>query len=59
MCLIIKKIYMMCMILSPNWYGSAVTICEYSSTDATLLPSRLSVLSEHVALQNKWRRGGF
>ena len=40
---------MMCMILSPN------CIFEYSSTDVTLLPSCLSVLSEHVASQSKWR----
>ena len=31
-----------------------VTIFEYSSTDVTL-PSCLSVLSEHVASQSKWR----
>ena len=44
---------MMCMILSPNC--CAVTIIEYSSTDVTLLPSCLSVLSEHVASQSKWQ----
>ena len=43
----------MCMILSPNC--CTVTIFEYSSTDVTLLPSCLSVLSEHVASQSKWR----
>ena len=43
----------MCMILSPNC--CTVTSFEYSSTDATLLPSCLSVLSEHVALQSKWQ----
>ena len=43
---------MMCMILSPNC--CTVTIFEYSSTDVTLL-SCLSVLSEHVASQSKWR----
>ena len=43
---------MMCMILSPN--RCTVTIFEYSSTDVTL-PSCLSVLSEHVASQSKWR----
>ena len=43
---------MMCMILSrPNC--CTVTIFEYSSTDV-MLPSCLSVLSEHVALQSKW-----
>ena len=42
----------MCMILSPTSY--TVTIFEYSSTDVTLLPSCLSVLSKHVALQSKW-----
>ena len=44
---------MMCIILSPNCY--TVTIFEYSSTDVTLLPSCLSVLSEHVASQSKWQ----
>ena len=47
---------MMCMILSPNC--CTVTIFEYSSTDVTLLPSCLSVLSEHVASQNKWQSAG-
>ena len=42
---------MMCMILSPNCYP--VTHFEYSSTDVTLLPSCLPVLSEHVASQSK------
>ena len=42
----------MCMILSPNC--CTVTSFEYSSTDVTL-PSCLSVLSEHVASQSKWR----
>ena len=40
-------------ILSPNC--CAVTIFQYSSTDVTLLPSCLSVLSEHVASQSKWQ----
>ena len=44
---------MMCMVLSPNC--CAVTIFEYSSTDVTLLPSCLSVLSKHVALQSEWQ----
>ena len=44
---------MMCMILFPNC--CTVTIVEYSSTDVTLLPSCLSVLSEHVASQSKWQ----
>ena len=44
---------MMCMILSP--YCCTVTIVEYSSTEVTLLRSCLSVLSEHVASQSKWR----
>ena len=44
---------MMCMILSPNCY--TVTIFEYSSTGVTLSPNCLSVLSEHVASQSKWR----
>ena len=48
MCMILKT---MCMILSPN--RCTVTSFEYSSTDATLLPSYLSVLSEHVASQSK------
>ena len=37
MCMILKKMYMMCMILSPNC--CAVTILEYSSTDVTLFVS--------------------
>ena len=53
MCMILKKMCMMCMILSSNC--CAVTIFEYSSTDVTLLPSCLSVLTEHVASQNKWQ----
>ena len=53
MCMILKKMYMMYMILSPNC--CALTILEYSSTDVTLVPSCLSVLSEHVALQSKWQ----
>ena len=51
MCMILQKMCMMCIILSPNC--CAVTIFEYSSTDVTLLPSCLSVLSEHVASQSK------
>ena len=43
----------MCMILSPNC--CAVTVFEYSSTDVTLLPSCLSILSVHSALQCKWQ----
>ena len=53
MCIIFKKMCMMCMILSPNC--CAVKILEYSSADVTLLPGWLSVLSEHVALQCKWQ----
>ena len=48
----LKKICMMCMVLSPN--GCAVTIFEYSTTEVTL-PSCLSVASEHVASQSKWQ----
>ena len=48
-----KKMCMMCMVLAPNC--CAATIFEYSSTDVTLLPSCLSVLSEHVASQSKWQ----
>ena len=44
---------MMCMILSPSC--CAVTIFEYLSPDVTLLPSCLSVLSEHVAFLSKWQ----
>ena len=32
-----------------------MTIFEYSSTDVTLLPSCLSVLSKHVASHSKWQ----
>ena len=46
-----QKMCMMCTILSPNC--CAVTVFEYSSADVTLLPSCLSVLSEHVASQSK------
>ena len=53
MCMLPPKMCMMCTILSPNCFH--VTIFEYSSTDVTLLPSRLSVLSEHVASQSKWQ----
>ena len=53
MCMILKTMCMMCMILSPNC--CAVTIFEYSSADVTLLPSCLSVLSEHIASQSKWQ----
>ena len=48
--MILKRMCMMCMILSPNC--CAVTIFEYSTTKITL-PSCLSVSSEHVALQSK------
>ena len=41
------------MILSPTCY--ALTIFEYSSTNVMLLPSCLSVLSEHIASQSKWQ----
>ena len=47
-----QKICMMCMVLSPNC--CAVTILEHSTTEVTL-PSCLSVPSEHVASQSKWR----
>ena len=50
--MILKKMCMMCMILSPNC--CPVTIFEYSTTEVTL-PSCLSVLSEHVASQCKWQ----
>ena len=50
MCMILKT---MCMILSPNC--CAVTIFEYLSADVMLLPSCLSVLSKHVALESKWQ----
>ena len=49
-CMILKKMCMMCMILSPNC--CPLTIFEYSTTEVTL-PSCLSVLSEHVASQSK------
>ena len=48
----LKKMCMMCMVLSPNC--CAVTIFEYSTTEVTL-PSCLSVASEHVASQSKWQ----
>ena len=51
MCMILKKMCMMFMILSPNC--CAVTIFVYSSTDVALLPCGLSVLSKHVALHSK------
>ena len=51
-CMILKKVCMMCMILSPNC--SALTMFEYSTTEVTLLKC-LSVLSEHVAFQSKWQ----
>ena len=44
--------FMMRMILSPTC--CTVAIFEYSLTDVKLLPSCLSVLSEHVASQSKW-----
>ena len=37
----------------------AVEIFHYLSTDVTLLPSCLSVLSEHVASQSKWESADF
>ena len=46
MCSILIQMCLTCMILSPNCY--AVTSFEYSLTDVTLLPSCLSVPSEHV-----------
>ena len=49
--MILKRICMMCMILSPNC--CAVTIFEYSTTEVTL-PTN-SVLIEHVASQSKWQ----
>ena len=48
----LKKMCMMCMVLSPNC--CAVTIFEYSTTEVTL-PRCLSVPSEHVASQSKWQ----
>ena len=53
MCMVLQKVYKMCMILSPNC--CAGTIFEYSSTDVTLLLGCLSVLSGHVASQSKWQ----
>ena len=53
MCMILKKMCMMCMIVAP--ICCALTIFGYSSTDVTLLPSCLSVLSEHVASESKWQ----
>ena len=50
--MILKKMCMMHMILSPNC--CTVTIFEYSTTGLTL-PSCSSVLSEHVASQSKWQ----
>ena len=49
--MILKKMGMMCIVLSPNC--CAVTIFEYSATEVTL-PSCLSAPSEHVASQSKW-----
>ena len=48
----LKKMCMMYMFLSPNC--CAVTIFEYSTTEV-ILPSCLSVPSEHVASQSKWQ----
>ena len=46
----LKKMCMMCMVLSPNC--CAVTIFEYSTTEVTLpIASCLLVPSEHVAKQ--------
>ena len=50
--MILKKMCMMCIILSPNC--CAVTIFEYSATEVTS-PSCLSVLSKHIASQSKWQ----
>ena len=47
----LKKMCMMCMVLSPNC--CAVTIFECSTTTEVTLPSCLSVPSEHVASQSK------
>ena len=44
----LKKMFMMCMVPSPNC--CAVTIFGYSTTEVTL-PSCLSVPSEHVVSQ--------
>ena len=52
----LKKMCMMCMILSPNC--RAVTIFKYSTTEV-MLPSCLSVPSEHVASQSKWHSADF
>ena len=52
-CSILIQMCLTCMILSPNCY--AVTSLENSLTDLTLLPSCLSVPSEHVASQSKWQ----
>ena len=46
-CMMLKKMCMMCMILSPN-------CCPVTTTEVTL-PSCLSVPSEHVASQSKWQ----
>ena len=51
-CMILKKMCMMHMILSPNC--CTVTIFEYSTTEV-MLPSCLSVPSKHVASQSKWQ----
>ena len=51
-CMNLKKMCMMCMVLSPNC--CAVTIFEYLTTEV-MLPSCLSVPSEHVASQSKWQ----
>ena len=48
----LKKMYVMCMVLSPNC--CAVTFFEYLTTEV-MLPSCLSVPSEHVASQSKWQ----
>ena len=50
-CMILKKMCMMCMILSPNCCDNF----EYSTTEVTLPSFFLSVLSEHVASQSKWQ----
>ena len=50
--MILKKMGMMWMILSP--IACTVTILEYSTTEVTLR-SCLSVPSEHVASQSKWK----
>ena len=48
-CMNLKKMCLMCMVLSPNC--CAVTVFEYSTTEVTL-DSCLSVPSEHVASQS-------